>query len=67
VTHSKLPPGNPGRFNPFTEFDDGQPLKPGDPDFDALRIAAQAHFGTDAFSYTGTPNWVPPTGSGSSG
>jgi len=39
-------------------FDDGLTAQPGEEGF--TRELAQAHFGTDRFSYVGTPNWVPP-------
>jgi len=40
-------------------FDDGLPLMPGDPGF--TRARAEAHFGTPAFSWVGTPDWWPET------
>lgn len=38
-------------------WDDGLAAKPGEPDF--TRDLAAEHFGTEAFSYMGTPNWQP--------
>lgn len=40
-------------------FDDGMDLKPGEEGF--TRSLAQAHFGTNAFSYIGTPDWQVPS------
>jgi hypothetical protein len=39
-------------------FDDGLDLKPGEDGF--TRSVAKAHFGTNAFSYVGTPDWQSP-------
>lgn len=39
-------------------WDDGLTFKPGEDGF--TRDLALAHYGTPAFSYMGTPNWVPP-------
>lgn len=40
------------------EFDDGINAVPGEPEF--TRDLAKAHFGTDAFSYVGTPAYENP-------
>jgi len=41
-----------------TEFDDGINAVPGEPEF--TRDLAKANFGTDAFSYVGTPAYENP-------
>lgn len=40
------------------QFDDGLAFKPGEEGF--TRELAAEHFKTDAFSYSGTPNWKAP-------